>query len=323
MSGYTEALQSLGESARGGAPTNEATKVKPQDDWLDAYGQNDQKSWSDYYKKYKDQFSGEKATGYGQYAKDSAQGGNTSMQYLLNLQQRQMDERMKEYQDWQQKYWDQQNAQQEELLKWLRGDQDVPGGPGGPEVEWYQDNDFRGIAGIYAMEDPRWLNWAQGQDREGLEQAVLQSLQAAYGMSQEERDELAGRFGLSGGDWMQHLMYLGQHLGIQYSQPHPGPTPQPQPEPGQTPPGDWRQSEDYRRIAGYAAQVDPGNWAPEGWLSGEDAKRQAIDEAMAVIKHSTPEELDAMVRSWGVEGLTGQQWRDDILWLAKRLRMYR
>ena len=226
---YTEAMQSLGDSARAAATTG-ASQVQPQKDWMDAYGQQDQKSWSDYYEKYKGQFSGDQAKGYAAATQGQGNNNNVGMQYLMNMQQRQVDDRMNEYQDWMKNYWGQQQQSQQQLLEYLK----QAGGKPAQSGEWWEDQRFQDMAGMYAQHHPEWINWARGENQSQFRTAVEETLRGFYNMTPEERDAAGARFGISGQQWMQDLLYLSKILGVNYQHqpPAPAPAPEPTPAPG-------------------------------------------------------------------------------------------
>lgn len=136
MSDYMQAMQSLAEGTQGPSTTS-ATAITKQDpsSWLDAYGQNNSKSWSDYYDQYKQQFSGESPGGFqgGGYQSTMQSGpGNAQFSWMLSQQKNDLmkyfDQMAKQNQqgnvaeqsDWMKAYFDQQQQQTQGLLDYLK-----------------------------------------------------------------------------------------------------------------------------------------------------------------------------------------------------------
>ena len=146
MSDYVEAMKTLGQSAKGG----QGSSAQPNSNWLDAYGQNQSGgNWSDYYNNYKAQFGGQQPEGYqgGGYGMVMGSGGQNTKgpqtQFMMNALNNQwgqqfgdlqnqysqmfqgaanaQQQKLNEYQQWMQNYWDNQNNQSNALFDYLKG----------------------------------------------------------------------------------------------------------------------------------------------------------------------------------------------------------
>ena len=118
MSDYMQGLLQLGQSARGGGAANINRQNPGPSNWLDAYGQGTQKAWGDYYGQYRDAFGGKAPAGFqgggaGTGGTNNLSPGNPQSQWQQSQINRQINERLNEYQEWMEKYWQQQNRMQQ------------------------------------------------------------------------------------------------------------------------------------------------------------------------------------------------------------------
>ena len=113
---------------------NSGTHVSRSDGWLDAYGQNQSKSWSDYYDQYRKNFSGQDPQGYGAMMgnQQSMSPGSVQLQWLLKQSQNQEDARTTAFQDFMDKYWEKMEASDTKLYDWLKGIQSSQPDPNAP-----------------------------------------------------------------------------------------------------------------------------------------------------------------------------------------------
>lgn len=150
-SGYTDSMMRL---AQGQGPLTRGHVGGDAGKWLDAYGQNQQQSWSDYYDAYRKHF-GEQNQPTG-YKKPDGTGSTTQNQFLSSMYQRMLDEQNKSFQSQMDQYgqwmqnWQQQNQMQPGMMGGMMG-----GMPMQPQQQQGPGFDPASVQGM-ANADPAW-----------------------------------------------------------------------------------------------------------------------------------------------------------------------
>ena len=116
-------------------------------------------------------------------------------------------------------------------------------GPGPDDRQWSSNPMFQQMAQYYAGHEQDWLQYMMGHDKEGLREAVLNSLAVAYS---PKRDEVASGVGLTGEQWLNDLIWLARYLDVDVTnipklpqepdtESPPAPEPPTSPAPGPSP----------------------------------------------------------------------------------------